>query len=91
MHKKPRTGPEVKEALKNEWHKLLAITLHKLGLTHVTITEDDVHRFMLSKYPHEAVIIAHDRKDGLHILLTTNKEAEQMIRQLEGRDTPTQN
>lgn len=66
------------QTLRTEWHKVLALVLHKLNVDHVVIRLSDLER--LAATP-DVCVVAHDRSDGLHIHLTTMAEGERLARQ----------
>lgn len=63
-------------AISDHWHKIAAIMMHKLGVTHVHITEDD-----LRTLPADMFMVAHDRRDGLHIRFVDSQTAHRLARE----------
>ena len=65
----------VVKGLEEQWHKLLAIVLIKLNVSEVVITSKDVLA-LESKFPGQmACILAHDKKDGIHLSVISESEA----------------
>lgn len=66
----------VTNTMRGEWHKVVAILLHKVGLTAVEITEDDVIEFSESNQ----AIVADSRGGRFVIRLVPLREAEQLAK-----------
>jgi len=83
MNNPDELNPEhpLTRGLNEQWHKLAAIMLHKMelrGQPEVTITPADIDRFV-GAYP-EGGIVAHDRADGLHLMLVSHDQAEALAK-----------
>jgi hypothetical protein len=67
----------VTKKLHTEWHKICLLLLEKLnGGREVVITEADVQT-LVEKYPDHA-ILAHDKRDGLHLKIVTMEQARRL-------------
>jgi hypothetical protein len=71
MAKSEQTNP-VASKLRDQWHAILAVTIHKLKVAEIVITEADVRSFQ--KSPNQAVL-CYDRPDGIHLMLITEAQA----------------
>ena len=72
----------VTSTLHDQWHALLAVLLHKFRHdlpSEVVITEADVTAFGAA-YTGGAVV-AHDKRDGLHLRLVNAAEGERLARE----------
>lgn len=67
----------VTEKLRDSWHKICLILMLKLEQREVVITQKEIDAMIASPYKN---IIAHDKHDGLHIILATDAEAEIAVR-----------
>lgn len=70
----------VTSALHDHWHKLLAIVLHKHRHDlprDVVVTAADLNAFEAAGHIN---IVAHDKPDGLHLLLVDDAEAERLAK-----------
>lgn len=65
----------VTSKLHAEWHKLLAVVMHKFNLGEVVITSRDITDMEHSFPEGMPCILAHDKKDGIHLSLITEEEA----------------
>lgn len=63
--------------LRGQWHKLLAVVIHKYG--EVTITSADIES-LNATYPGMQGIVVHDSADGLHIWLVDEAEGRRLAR-----------
>jgi hypothetical protein len=61
----------VTSGLSDQWHKLLGIYMRKQGLKEIHITEEDVDEVV--KSGSMPVIVAHEKKDGIHIVYFDNE------------------
>jgi hypothetical protein len=61
----------VTSGLQDQWHKLLAIHMRKQGLKEITITQNDIEEVVA--LPTMPVVVAHEKKDGIHILYFTSE------------------
>jgi hypothetical protein len=65
--------------LHDQWVKIVAILLHKSGLSEFVITPQDIEQLAASdKLP---TVMADDQPDGLHLKLIGKDEAEQLMRE----------
>lgn len=64
--------------LRHEWHKLLAIAMHKLGLREIIITPADIEA--LSLLADGINVVAHAHADCIEIKLVGDAEAERLAR-----------
>lgn len=62
--------------MRNQWHKLLAIVMHKNGLKDVEITIDDVAA--LGDYEH--AVVADTRDGEFHVRLVTMEEGMKLAK-----------
>lgn len=70
--------PVTKE-LHNQWHKLAAIILHKLGMQTIDISIADIAAFENSYQNNGGgAIVAEPKDDVIHITLVSMNEAEQL-------------
>lgn len=74
---------KVTAGLRDEWHKIVAIALHKQGIKELVITWDDILAF--SGNTKHNTIVAQEKADGLHIYLTGEAEALELIAKAGGR------
>lgn len=65
----------VTQALHDQWHKILCVVMHKLGEDHVVITQSDLIALGASG---SKCIVAHDRSDGLHIMVMDEARARDL-------------
>lgn len=68
----------VTQAMDTEWHKIVAILMHKLGLNEVELTEADINAFVTSGY---AAVTIHAGETTLRLNLATEAEAERLARE----------
>ena len=61
----------------DQWHKLLAVMMHKNGVTHVVITAADVEAATATGLN----ISVQELKDGIHLRLVDDETAIQLARQ----------
>jgi len=67
----------VTKTLHDQWHKLCLLLIDKLNDgDEVVITEADVKQLAV-RYPDHA-ILAHDKKDGLHLRIVSMAEAKKL-------------
>jgi hypothetical protein len=65
----------VTSTLHDHWHKLLAVVLFKLKVNEITITAADIGA-MEAQFPGGMpCILAHEKKDGLHLSVISEEEA----------------
>lgn len=62
--------------MRDEWHKVVALLLHKYELGHVVLTGEDVQRFG-AEHP-DSVVMLFDRDDGIHLKIITRAEGERL-------------
>lgn len=62
----------VTQELREQWHKICAVVLHKLKISYIGITAED-----LTELGPDVAVIAHAKKDMLEIRLMTLAEAKQ--------------
>ena len=67
----------VTRAVHDHWHKILAILMHKLGLTKTEISLTDIQRFGASEY---AAVVLREKGDVMHLSLVNATEAERLAR-----------
>lgn len=78
----------VTTALRTEWHKLLAIAMHKLGYMNLHITEEDVERFAAAGCSNIAVReVAQGPNAGIHLILVDDSLAASLARGAGGLPT----
>lgn len=65
---------QVTKALHEQWHKIAAVMMKKMGISYLHITDAD-----LVSMGKDTFIIVHGKPDGLHISLTDQKTAEAII------------
>lgn len=70
----------VTSAMRDQWHKLAAILMHKHGLTHVVITSED-----MESMGSEMCVMVQASADGIHLRLITMAEGERLAREQGGR------
>lgn len=61
--------------MRDHYHKLLAIVMHKYKLGEVIITSQDLGNLEASFPVGMPCILVHDKKDGIHLSLITEEEA----------------
>lgn len=69
--------PPVTQNMRDQYHKLMAIAMHKLGITEVVISADDIRAFVATGQ----VIALQELTDGLHVRLIDEKAADNLLRQ----------
>lgn len=67
----------VLEKLRDQWHKICLVLMLRLKEKEIVITAADVKAVLESPYSN---IIAHDKHDGLHVILATDEEAAIAVR-----------
>lgn len=75
----------VTAGMREHWHKIVGLLLHKLELGEVVITGEDLQAFERD-HP-DAVVMIHDRRDGIHLKIITNAEAQRLAREQGGLPT----
>ena len=61
----------------DDWHKALALTMRKLGVIEILITQDDmaaVEAIAKDDVDRVPAVVVFESQDGVHIRLTTNAE-----------------
>lgn len=74
----------ITEAARDQWHKLLALTMFKLDKQEVHITFEDL-KAMEVFYQGFPVVILHDKADGLHLKLLSIIEALKFCEEFDGQ------
>ena len=69
----------VTSAMHDQWHKIVALLLHKSGEDETVITVEDIERFGRSDKVNGAVVIK-EAQDGLHLRIVAADEAERIAR-----------
>lgn len=59
------------------WHKCLVFTFRKLGIVEMLITDDDLREIQDLTPDDMPAMVAASAIDGLHLILTTQKEARE--------------
>lgn len=72
----------VTQAMSHQWHKIVALLMHKQNTDHVVITLQDLRNFTEDKF-----ISIEEQHDGLHISLVSALEAVQLARKHGGLPT----
>lgn len=67
----------VTESMRDQWHKIAALLMRKLGQTHVIITEADIADIGEA----DVCVIIHDKADGIHVRLVGRAEGERLARE----------
>jgi len=75
-------------AAREQWHKITAILMKKMNLTHVVITLQDIEALSADG---EVNIALQELTDGIHLRLVDNATAERMVREHGGDVKPTDN
>jgi len=70
------------QAMHDQWHKVCAILMAKLGEDHVVITMDDVRQL-----DPETSIVFQELGDGIHLRMVGPEEAERLAREHGGLPT----
>lgn len=65
--------------MEGNWHKIVAVLLHKLKLPEILVTAADFEAYMAA-HPDSAVLM-HDKADGLHLMLVTMEQAKALLAQ----------
>lgn len=68
----------VTRALNDQWHKLFAIHMAKLGVREVVLTAADIEKALATM--DGLNIAARELPDGLHITLVSDNEARRLAR-----------
>lgn len=61
---------KVTQAMRSQWHKIMALTMHQRGISEVTITIDDLNGF-----PPDFTVVSYDGPQGLRISLLSMADA----------------
>ena len=61
----------------NTWHKSLVLVFRKLGILEMLITDDDILPLNDLQPDDMPAMVAASAEDGLHLVLTTQKEARE--------------
>lgn len=72
----------VTQAIDDQWHKLLALVLVKLGQERVVLTEEDVDA--IAARPGGTVVVAHSHRDSIELRIVTEAEGEALARKAGG-------
>lgn len=72
----------VTQALDDQWHKLLALVLVKLGQERVVLTSEDVAA--VAARPGGTVVIAHASRGSIEVRIVTEAEGEALARKAGG-------
>ncbi len=67
----------VTELLHDSWHKIAFVLMKRLGQKEIVITARELAAAVSGPLKN---IIAHDKHDGLHIILATEAEAQDALR-----------
>ncbi len=67
----------VTEALHDQWHKICLILMVRLGEKEIVINKADLDQVLEGPYKY---IVAHDKHDGLHVILCDEAEAREALR-----------
>lgn len=70
----------VTQNLRENWHVLVAVLIHKMGVDHVVITAEDMDAVAAK----EVCLAAHEDEEGLHLRAITRDEAEALARKAGG-------
>lgn len=71
--------------VREQWHKLCALLMAKLGTDHVVITAADIDR--LVREGGGRAIVVQELADGLHLRMVDPAEADRLARVHGGRPT----
>lgn len=71
----------VTAALHDQWHKLLAVVMHRFKIENIVITKDDILAFD-DEHPN-CSILAHDKSDGLHLSIISRDAGEELVKEYE--------
>jgi hypothetical protein len=66
----------VNRGLDNQWHKIAALIMKKLGVNHVVITEQDIDSMQQGMF-----IAVQERHDGLHVCFVDEATAHRLVRE----------
>jgi hypothetical protein len=72
-------------SVREQWHKLCALLMVKLGTDHVVITPNDIER--LVRAGAGRAIVVQELADGLHLRMVDQAEADRLAREHGGRPT----
>jgi hypothetical protein len=61
--------------MRDHYHKLLAVVIHKYKLGEVVITSQDLINLEMSFPTGMPCILVHDKKDGIYLSIITEEEA----------------
>lgn len=64
------------QAVHDQWHKIAALVMRKLGATHVLITADDVRKMVGGNF-----IVVQELPDGLHVRMVDERTAMKLARE----------
>lgn len=76
----------VTREMHEQWHKILAITLFKLGRPEIVITSSDIEEFSKALGP-DAAVAVHPRGDVMRVFLVNGAEAARLARKEGGLPT----
>lgn len=66
----------VVKALEQDWHKVAALIMVKLGVTHVEITTEDMERIVSLSHNEMSTIVVQEKGNALHVRLMSMREAK---------------
>lgn len=66
----------VTRAMHDQWHKVLGMAMHKLGIQHLVITAEDIQNT-----PQGNCMVAQELQDGLHIYFVDQSTAQRLARE----------
>lgn len=74
--KNPELNPdnELVRGLHGQWHVLVGVIISKFNLAEIVLTNEDAAKFQRDW--HDCAVLAHDKKDGLHLMLVTMEQAQ---------------
>lgn len=70
----------VTQQMREQWHKIVALLLHKFDLGEVIITTDDLKALMVDYDGGMPAVVCHDKADGLHLRIVDEAEGLQLAK-----------
>lgn len=68
----------VTRGVHDHWHKIVALLMHKLGMTTAVITPADMEAFSRSEF---AAVTISDKRDVITLQLVNRTDAERLAKQ----------
>lgn len=67
---------EMTAAMREQWQKIAAVLVTKLGGGHIVLTAEDI-----MQYPSNSFMTIEEKEDGIHLRMVDQKEAERLAKE----------